>query len=62
MAFRSLSVAGLVLDPVAFRLKLLGDSPELVEHFYLLSAERRIQHPLVQRLVQAQHDATPARK
>lgn len=29
----------------------LGDSPELVESFYLISAERRIQHPLVQRLL-----------
>jgi LysR family transcriptional activator of nhaA len=33
-------------------LRLLGDCPEVVEHFYLISAERRIQHPLVQRLVQ----------
>lgn len=32
------------------RLRLLGESPELVEHFYLISVERRIQHPLVQRL------------
>ena len=32
-------------------LRLLGDSPEVVEHFHLISAERRIQHPLVQRLV-----------
>jgi LysR family transcriptional activator of nhaA len=32
--------------------RLLGDCPELVEHFYLISAERRIQHPLVQRLLQ----------
>ncbi len=32
---------------------LLGDCPELVEHFFLISAERRIQHPLVQRLLQA---------
>jgi len=31
--------------------KLLGDCPELVEHFYLISAERRIQHPLVLRLL-----------
>jgi LysR family transcriptional activator of nhaA len=31
--------------------QLLGDCPELVEHFYLISAERRIQHPLVQRLL-----------
>ena len=34
-------------------LRLLGDTPELVEHFFLISAERRIQHPLVQKLVQA---------
>jgi LysR family transcriptional regulator, transcriptional activator of nhaA len=33
------------------RLRLLGETPELVEHFYLISAERRIQHPLVQRLL-----------
>jgi len=32
-------------------IRLLGETPELVEHFYLISAERRIQHPLVQRLV-----------
>lgn len=32
-------------------LRLLGNCPELVEHFYLISAERRIQHPLVQRLL-----------
>jgi LysR family transcriptional activator of nhaA len=32
---------------------LVGDSPELVETFYLISAERRIQHPLVQRLLDA---------
>jgi LysR family transcriptional activator of nhaA len=32
--------------------RLLGDSPELSEHFHLISAERRIQHPLVQRLLQ----------
>lgn len=38
----------LLNDP---RVRRLGDSPELVEHFYLISAERRIQHPLVQRLV-----------
>ena len=38
----------LARDP---KLKLLGHSPELVEHFYLVSAERRIQHPLVQRLL-----------
>jgi LysR family transcriptional activator of nhaA len=34
-------------------LQLLGDTPELVEHFFLISAERRIQHPLVQRLLPA---------
>jgi LysR family transcriptional activator of nhaA len=32
-------------------LVLLGDSPELVETFFLISAERRVQHPLVQRLL-----------
>jgi LysR family transcriptional activator of nhaA len=31
-------------------MKLLGEC-EVVEHFWLISAERRIQHPLVQRLV-----------
>ena len=34
-------------------MRLLGDAPELVEHFYLISAERKIQHPLVQRLLEA---------
>ena len=34
-------------------LQLLGDSPELLEHFFLISAERRIQHPLVHRLLPA---------
>ena len=33
-------------------LRLLGETPEVVEHFHLISAERKIQHPLVQRLVQ----------
>lgn len=33
-------------------LVLLGDTPELIEAFYLISAERRIQHPLVQRLLE----------
>jgi LysR family transcriptional activator of nhaA len=37
-------------------LRLLGDCPELVEQFYLISAERRIQHPLVQRLLHASED------
>jgi LysR family transcriptional regulator, transcriptional activator of nhaA len=44
------------------RLRLLGECPELVEHFYLISAERRIQHPLVQRLLQAPGSSTAARK
>ncbi|NML47037.1 LysR family transcriptional regulator [Ramlibacter sp. G-1-2-2] len=35
------------------RVRLVGQTPELVEHFFLISAERKIQHPLVQRLVQA---------
>jgi LysR family transcriptional activator of nhaA len=35
------------------KLNLLGECPEVVEHFFLVSAERRIQHPLVQRLLQA---------
>jgi LysR family transcriptional activator of nhaA len=34
-------------------LRLLGDTPEVVEHFFLISAERRIQHPLVLKLLQA---------
>jgi LysR family transcriptional activator of nhaA len=33
--------------------RLLGDCPELLEHFYLISAERKIQHPLVQKLLPA---------
>ncbi|MBI5275398.1 MAG: LysR family transcriptional regulator [Burkholderiales bacterium] len=33
------------------KVQQLGESPGLVEHFYLISAERRIHHPLVQRLV-----------
>lgn len=32
-------------------LRLVGETPELVEHFFLISAERRIQHPLVQQLL-----------
>ena len=38
-------------------LRLLGDSPDLLEHFFLISAERRIQHPLVQRLLPAAQPA-----
>ena len=41
-------------------LRLIGESPELVEHFFLISAERRIQHPLVQQLLQARHGDAPA--
>jgi LysR family transcriptional activator of nhaA len=37
------------------RVRLLGETPEVVEHFHLISAERRIQHPLVQQLVKAAH-------
>ena len=33
------------------RVGLLGETPEVLEHFHLISAERRIQHPLVQQLV-----------
>jgi LysR family transcriptional activator of nhaA len=33
------------------RVRLLGETPEVVEHFHLISAERRIQHPLVQLLL-----------
>ena len=33
--------------------RLLGETPEVVEHFYLISAERRIHHPLVQKLLPA---------
>ena len=44
----------LLADPA---LVLLGDSPDLVETFYLISAERRIQHPLVQRLLEATHES-----
>lgn len=43
------SNAELVKDP---GLKLLGETPDVVEHFHLISAERKIQHPLVQRLLQ----------
>jgi LysR family transcriptional activator of nhaA len=46
------SLSELRADP---QLVLLGESPELVEAFYLISAERRIQHPLLQRLLDASH-------
>jgi LysR family transcriptional activator of nhaA len=35
----------------------LGDSPDLLEVFYLISAERKIQHPLVQRMLDGLKDA-----
>jgi len=38
---------------------LLGDSPDLLETFYLISAERKIQHPLVQRMLDGLKNATP---
>ncbi len=38
-------------------LVLLGDTPELIEYFFLISAERRIQHLLVQRLLPAANAA-----
>ena len=37
------------------RVRLLGETPDVMEHFHLISAERRIHHPLVQLLVQAAH-------
>ena len=33
------------------RVRLLGEMPDVLEHFHLISAERKIQHPLVQQLV-----------
>lgn len=42
------SNAELLKDPA---LRLLGETPEVVEHFHLISAERKIQHPLVQQLL-----------
>lgn len=32
--------------------RLLGEMPDVLEHFHLISAERRIQHPLVHRLLE----------
>jgi LysR family transcriptional activator of nhaA len=42
--------------------RLLGDTPELVEHFWLISAERRIQHPLLQKLLGPSGPATTSRR
>jgi LysR family transcriptional activator of nhaA len=33
------------------RVRLLGEMPDVLEHFHLISAERKIQHPRVQQLV-----------
>lgn len=38
------------------RLQWLGDCPQVVEHFYLISAQRRIEHPLVRRLLGTAED------
>jgi len=46
----------LLADPA---IVLLGDSPELTESFYLISAERRIQHPLVQRMLDGLAQSPP---
>ncbi|WP_298928927.1 LysR family transcriptional regulator [uncultured Ramlibacter sp.] len=51
-----LSKKELLADPT---IVLLGDSPDLVEAFYLISAERKIQHPLVQRMLDGLKNATP---
>lgn len=38
-------------------LSLLGRSPDVVEHFYAISAQRRVEHPVVQKLLaQAESD------
>jgi LysR family transcriptional activator of nhaA len=34
---------------------LVGRSPEVVEHFYGISAQRRVEHPVVQRLLSQRH-------
>ena len=46
------------------RMRLLGETPEVVEHFHLISAERRINHPLVQQLLHAARGiaASPSQK
>lgn len=51
-----LSRKELLADPAIVQ---LGDSPDLVESFYLISAERKIQHPLVQRMLDGLKTATP---
>lgn len=35
------------------RVRLLGEMPDVLEHFHLISAERKIQHPLLQQLLKA---------
>ena len=39
------------------RMRLLGETPEVLEHFHLISAERRIHHPLVQQLLSSARGA-----
>ncbi|MCA0212972.1 MAG: LysR family transcriptional regulator [Proteobacteria bacterium] len=51
-----LSARELLADPGIVQ---LGNSPDLVEAFYLISAERKIQHPLVQRMLDGLKNATP---
>ena len=51
-----LSKKELLADPSIVQ---IGDSPDLVEAFYLISAERKIQHPLVQRMLDGLKNATP---
>ena len=51
-----LSKKELLADPSIVQ---IGESPDLVEAFYLISAERKIQHPLVQRMLDGLKNATP---
>ena len=51
-----LSARELLADPGIVQ---LGNSPDLVEAFYLISAERKIQHPPVQRMLDGLKNATP---
>jgi LysR family transcriptional activator of nhaA len=51
-----LSKKELLADPSIVQ---IGDSPDLLEAFYLISAERKIQHPLVQRMLDGLKSATP---
>lgn len=51
-----LSSRELLADPAIVQ---LGDTPDVVEAFYLISAERKIQHPLVQRMLDGLKNASP---